>query len=918
MFWDVLYNLTVMPIQILIEFIFALMYRIFENPGVAIIFVSIAVQLLVLPLYKQSDAMQEQERQKQKQMERWVKHIKKTFKGDERFMMLQAYYREVGYKPAYAIKGSFSLLLQIPFFMAAYNYLSGLSILKEASFLGIADLSAPDGLIVLGGISLNLLPILMTVFNIISGIIYTKGFPVKDKVQTYGLAAVFLVLLYNSPAGLVFYWTLNNLFSLLKNIFMKVIKDPGPVINVIAALFGIAVFGSRTLYFINSQSGNAADNSVVCIVFLLICLTPSARSLFKAFRQKRIDAGKWKAKEIKEAVNDKDDESLFTFAGFFAALLLGAVIPVSVIGSSPTEFFSEASAPLDFVIRTLAVYVGFFVVWFRIFYMLCPDKVKRTFAVGLCGATIMGVVDFYGFSMNLGTMSTVLAYDEFPLFSLGTILLNLGILIFVGLVVSIIYNKKKVILTRICQIACLTLTVVCAVGCFNIINESSAYVRPKTVTAEESEDIYHLSRKGKNVIVFMVDRAISGYIPYFLQEKPELSKMYDGFTYYPNTLSFGGNTNFGAPALFGGYDYMPKAMNERDDLLLADKHNEALKLMPQLFGEKGYRVTITDPPYAGYRWNPDLSIYKGMKNVNAYITEGKYTTESSRIYKGIADVMQRHNFICYSFTKVVPVALHNFFYDGANYFGSNNTYQINPSFFRWYSGLETLSTLTDISDGEENNFLLLQNATAHEANLLKEPEYVPDVSSYTEYDPYDERFIYNGKRVDVSDNWDFCHYQINMCALLRIGEWLEYLKKEGVYDNTKIIIVADHGYPMAQFRDMLLSNGIDVERFNPLLMVKDFGAHGFNTSNDFMTNADVPTLAMDGVIDDPVNPNTGNPVNMDYKTSGNDMYITTSGNWSTVTNHGYKFDTIDGYWYAVKPGNILDVKNWKRVSKGDK
>ena len=204
MFWDVLYNLTVMPIQILIEFIFGLMYRIFANPGVAIIFVSIAVQLLVLPLYKQSDAMQEQERNKQKEMERWVKHIKKTFKGDERFMMLQAYYREVGYKPAYAIKGSFSLLLQIPFFMAAYNYLSSLSLLKGASFLGIADLSLPDGLISIGGLSLNLLPILMTAFNIISGIIYTKGFPLKDKVQTYGLAAVFLVLLYQSPAGLVF------------------------------------------------------------------------------------------------------------------------------------------------------------------------------------------------------------------------------------------------------------------------------------------------------------------------------------------------------------------------------------------------------------------------------------------------------------------------------------------------------------------------------------------------------------------------------------------------------------------------------------------------------------------------------------------------------------------------------------------
>ena len=37
--------------------------------------------------------------------------------------------------------------------------------------------------------------------------------------------ALFLVLLYNSPSGLVIYWTMNNLFSLVKNIFYKM-KHP--------------------------------------------------------------------------------------------------------------------------------------------------------------------------------------------------------------------------------------------------------------------------------------------------------------------------------------------------------------------------------------------------------------------------------------------------------------------------------------------------------------------------------------------------------------------------------------------------------------------------------------------------------------------------------------------------------------------
>ena len=80
----------------------------------------------------------------------------------------------------------------------------------------IKDLGAPDGLIVIGGIAINLLPILMTLINVISSALYLKGFPLKTKIQLYGMAAFFLVFLYNSPSALVFYWTLNNLFSLIK------------------------------------------------------------------------------------------------------------------------------------------------------------------------------------------------------------------------------------------------------------------------------------------------------------------------------------------------------------------------------------------------------------------------------------------------------------------------------------------------------------------------------------------------------------------------------------------------------------------------------------------------------------------------------------------------------------------------------
>jgi membrane protein insertase Oxa1/YidC/SpoIIIJ len=71
-----------------------------------------------------------------------------------------------------------------------------------------------------GGI--NVLPFVMTLINCASGAVYTKGLAFKDKIQLYGMALVFLALLYNSPAGLVLYWTLNNIFSLVKNIYLKI------------------------------------------------------------------------------------------------------------------------------------------------------------------------------------------------------------------------------------------------------------------------------------------------------------------------------------------------------------------------------------------------------------------------------------------------------------------------------------------------------------------------------------------------------------------------------------------------------------------------------------------------------------------------------------------------------------------------
>ena len=216
-----LYSLIFGPLETVFEIIFSILNKNIRSAGVSVIFLSLAFSLLVLPLYRRADRIQEETRLKEEKLRPVIDHIKKVFKGDERFMMLQTYYRQNDYSPLSVVKSTVSLLLQIPFFLAAYRMLSNNMYLTGAAFGPIADLGKPDALLVLGAVTINVLPMIMTLVNVISSAIYTKGLPLKSKLQLYAMAAVFLILLYNSPSGMVLYWTCNNLFALVKNILHK-------------------------------------------------------------------------------------------------------------------------------------------------------------------------------------------------------------------------------------------------------------------------------------------------------------------------------------------------------------------------------------------------------------------------------------------------------------------------------------------------------------------------------------------------------------------------------------------------------------------------------------------------------------------------------------------------------------------------
>jgi membrane protein insertase Oxa1/YidC/SpoIIIJ len=104
------------------------------------------VNLLALRRYNIAEKLQKKERDERIRLLPGITRIKNAFKGDQQYMMLSPFYRQNHYHPAYALRSSISLIIQGPFFIAAYHFLSHLEQLHGQSFAFIPNLGIPDGL----------------------------------------------------------------------------------------------------------------------------------------------------------------------------------------------------------------------------------------------------------------------------------------------------------------------------------------------------------------------------------------------------------------------------------------------------------------------------------------------------------------------------------------------------------------------------------------------------------------------------------------------------------------------------------------------------------------------------------------------------------------------------------------------------
>ena len=189
------------PLFVLLKWL----HSILGNWGVAIIAITIIVKTLMYPLTKAQYTSMAKMRALQPKM----KALKEKY-GDDRQKFGQAtmeMYRKEKVNP---IGGCFHILLQMPIFLALFYVFLESTELRHAEFvLWLTDLSSKY--------PYNVLPILFGASMFITQKLQpmTVTDPMQQKMMTF-MPVIFSVFFLWFPSGLVLYWLVSNLISIVQ------------------------------------------------------------------------------------------------------------------------------------------------------------------------------------------------------------------------------------------------------------------------------------------------------------------------------------------------------------------------------------------------------------------------------------------------------------------------------------------------------------------------------------------------------------------------------------------------------------------------------------------------------------------------------------------------------------------------------
>ena len=211
-----------------LKWIMEILYKIIPNWGVSIILMTILLKLALFPLTKKSSLAS----LKMQEVQPRMTEIQTKYKNNPEKMNqeMAKLYQETGYNP---LSGCLPLLIQFPLIIAMFNLFNNYFEFRGAMFIPgwIPDLSVGDSVYTLKfnlpllGNHIRLLPVIYLASQLIYGKVTSAttsgGNATQMKIMMYAMPIVFFFVFYSAPSGLLIYWTISNLLTLVQQVFLN-------------------------------------------------------------------------------------------------------------------------------------------------------------------------------------------------------------------------------------------------------------------------------------------------------------------------------------------------------------------------------------------------------------------------------------------------------------------------------------------------------------------------------------------------------------------------------------------------------------------------------------------------------------------------------------------------------------------------
>ena len=198
------FNILAQPLFMVLTFF----YGFIKNYGISIILLTVLIKLLFWPLTHKSYASMKSMQKLQPEMQK----LRDKFKNDKERLNkeMMALYKTHSVNP---LGGCLPMIVQIPVFFALYQVLLNSIALRHAPFaFWLTDLSAKD--------PYYITPLLMGASMFVQQkMTPTTADPMQAKIFM-AMPLIFTFMFLNFPSGLVIYWLVNNLLTILQQYFI--------------------------------------------------------------------------------------------------------------------------------------------------------------------------------------------------------------------------------------------------------------------------------------------------------------------------------------------------------------------------------------------------------------------------------------------------------------------------------------------------------------------------------------------------------------------------------------------------------------------------------------------------------------------------------------------------------------------------